>query len=215
MEGKTIFLLGLALLIVALAAFLVYYYWLQRKTGIETQSTLTDRDLLLKFVGQPDGFLTPQTLSEVTGLSKTEARNRLQALHLAGILDHAHNSRLASYYALRHPVADTSLMRLSPEPFLTVDDILTLFEQHGYRPRDQDLIISTGLPLRLIRRELKYFAEQGVVDTLYASDGYGKQSQRIYVLKEPYRSQPDHFRRRAETDDLQLRSILRNDNFIV
>ena len=215
MEGKTIFLLGLALLIVALVAFLVYYFWLQRKTGMETQSTLTDRDLLLKIVGQPDGFLTPQTLSEVTALSKSEARNRLQALHLAGILDHAHNSHLASYYALRHPVADTSLLPLSPEPFLTVDDILTLFEQHGFRPRDQDLIVSTGLPLRLIRRELKYFAEQGVVDTLYASDGYGKQSQRIYVLKEPYRSQPDQFRHRAEADDLQLRTILRNDNFIV
>ena len=215
MEGKTIFLLSLGLFILALVAFLLWYYYAQRKTGIETQSTLSDRDLLLKLAAQPDGFLTPQGLSEITGLSKTEARNRLQALQQAGILDHANNSRLTSFYSLRHPITDTSLAVLSPEPFLTVDDVLSLFQRHGFRPRDQDLVIATGLPLRLIRRELKYFAEQDVIDTLYASEGYGKYSQRIYVLREPYRSQPDQFRHRAKSDDLQLRTILRNDNFIV
>ncbi|WP_116107712.1 hypothetical protein [Lewinella sp. IMCC34191] len=215
MADKMYLIVGFVIFVIALIVFLIWLIRHQRSTTSETQSAISDRDLLRRIAGQPDGFVTPASLSEQTQLSKGVARIRLQALHQAGILDQAHNAGLTSYYSLRHPLTDREITELSPEPFLTVEDVITLFELYDYRPRDQDLILSTGLPLRLIRREMKYFADQGVVDTLFASDGYGKQSQRIYVLKEPYRSQPDQFRGRAEADNLELRTILRNDNFIV
>lgn len=198
-----------------LTVFLIWYLKARSTTLSDTQAKLSDRDLLLRIVREPDGFVSPNGLSQVTRLTKGEARTRLQTLAMAGILDSAYNSRLQTFYSLRHPPADREVAQLSPEPFLTVDDLLTIFEQYDWRPRDQDLILATGLPLALIRREMKYFINEAVVDQLYFSEGYGKQSQRLYVLREPYRSQPEAFRRRAGRDDLQLRTILRNDNLIV
>ena len=215
MASGTIVLLCLLAAGILMVAWVVWFVMAQEKTTRATQRSISDKALLEKISGQPDGFLSPATLSETTQLSKSEARVRLQRLASAGILDQAYNARMRMFYSLRHPLADTPAPTLSPEPFLTVDDVLTLFALHGGRPRDQDLIMSTGLPLQLIRREMKYFLDEGIVDRLYASEGYGKHSQRIYVLNEPYRSQPENFRRRAESDDLKLRTILRNDNFIV
>ena len=215
MASGTLVLLCLLITVILLAAWATWFVLAKQKVTRDTQRFISDRDLLRKISAEPDGFVSPASLSETTRLSKPEARARLQSLASAGILDQAYNSRMRVFYSLRHPITDTPAPTLSPEPFLTVDDILTLFQLHGYRPRDQDLIVSTGLPLKLIRREMKYFVDEGVVDRLYASEGYGKHSQRIYVLNEPYRSQPDSFRRRAQEDDLKLRDILRNDNYIV
>ncbi len=201
-------MLGLILLMV----------WLlrsRRETVSTTQHGISDRDLLLRISREPDGFVTVESISRTTQLTKNEARTRLQSLATSGLLDQAHNRRLKVHYSLRHPVGNDDMPDLSPEPFLTVEDLVKVFELHGLRPRDQDLIMSTGLPLGLIRREMKYFMAEGVVDMLHYSEGYGKSSQRIYVLKEPYRSQPHTFLDRAQRDDLQLRAILRNDNFIV
>ena len=215
MESSTIFLLSLGVFVLLLVVFLIWYIYNQQKAESDTQSAISDRELLLRLAAEPDGFLTPEGLSKSTQLTKREARSRLQILHSAGLLDQAYNSRLTTFYSLRQPLGLTEQVDLSPEPYLTVEDVLTLFERYDYRPRDQDLVLGTGLPLRLIRREMKYFAEQEVVDTLYISNHYGKHSQRTYVLKEPYRTQPDKFRGRAEHDNLELRTILRNDNFIV
>ncbi|WP_116125872.1 hypothetical protein [Lewinella sp. IMCC34183] len=210
----TVLLLSVAVLI-ALVAFVVWFVRSRNRTLSVTQHGISDRELLLRISREPDGFVTADSISRTTELTKNEARIRLQSLSMAGILDQAHNPRLQGHYSLRHHLGEPVMPDLSPEPFLTVEDLVTIFELHGMRPRDQDLIVSTGLPLSLIRREMKYFMGEGVVDMLYYSEGYGKQSQRIYVLKEPYRSQPDTFLHRAHRDDLQLRTILRNDNFIV
>ena len=216
MDSSAIIVITLAILagVVLLVAFILYAMnYRQAKT--ETQQALSDRELLQRMSREPDGFLTPEGLSQTTQLTKTEARMRLQYLAFAGILDGAHNKRMKMHYSLRHPLIERGVPELSPDPFLTVEDLLHIFALYDYRPRDQDLIMSTGLPLALIRREMKYFAAEGIVDLLYASEGYGKQTQHIYVLQEPYRSNPDQFRERASADDLKLRTILRNDNFIV
>ncbi|THH39967.1 hypothetical protein [Neolewinella litorea] len=213
---KTVFLiLLLAFLALVILALVIYLVW-RRRSSSEHPSKISDRDLLLRLSREPDGFLTPDRLSKTTQLTKGEARSRLMRLSMAGILDQGYNKRLVSHYTLRHPLGEEDdRPTLSPMPFLTVEDLLLLFERYGYRPRDQDLIMATGLPLRMIRREMDYFAKEGVIDTLYLSAGYGKQSQRTYVLQEPYRSQPEAFRQRAGRDNLELREILRNDNFIV
>ncbi|MBB4078649.1 hypothetical protein GGR28_001262 [Lewinella aquimaris] len=212
---KTVFLiLLLSFLTMIVLALVIYLIW-QRRTGPEVQSKLSDRDLLLRLSREPDGLLTPERLAKTTQLSKGEARSRLMRLAMAGILDQGYNKRLVNHYTLREPITDEEQPSLSPAPFLTVDDLFLLFERYGFRPRDQDLIMATGLPLAMIRREMDYFAKEGVIDTIYFSAGYGKQSQRTYVLQEPYRSQPAAFLLRANRDNLELREILRNDNFIV
>lgn len=208
-------LVGLVVLLVALVIFAIVVHKYQTKQRSETQRHLSDRDLLLRLSKEPDGYLTPESLSKTTQLSKGEARTRLSALHIAGILDQAYNSRMVLYFSLRHPLEESTLADLSTDPFLTVEDLLTVFAACNYRPSDRDLIMATGFPLAIIHREMSYFAEEGVVDRLHQTEESGKQSQRTYVLKEPYRSQPEQFRLRAETDDLALRTILRNDNFIV
>lgn len=212
---KTVFLILLMALLVTLVLSLIIFLVWRKRSNPALQSKISDRDLLLRLAREPDGFLTPARLSEKTPLSKWEARSRLTALAMAGLLDQGYNSRLVSHYTLREPVDEREPPALSPAPFLTVDDLLLLFERYDYRPRDQDLIMATGLPLSMIRREMKYFAKEEVVDILYLSAGYGKQTQRTYVLREPYRSQPEAFRRRATRDDMELREILRNDNYLV
>lgn len=213
--SKTVFLILLATILTLVVLTLVIYLVWRQRTSASQQSKISDRDLLLRLSREPDGFLTPDRLSKSTQLTKGEARSRLMRLAMAGLLDQGYNRRLVSHYTLREPLDDREPPDLSADPFLTVDDLLLLFERYDFRPRDQDLIMATGLPLAMIRREMKYFASEGVVDILYLSAGYGKQSQRTYVLQEPYRSQPDAFRRRASRDDLELREILRNDNYIV
>ncbi|MCP9235870.1 hypothetical protein [Lewinella sp. JB7] len=208
-------IIGLMVVTAVAVAWLIYYYLKNRKVGTDTQRILSDRDLLQRLSREPDGFLTPDRLSKTSQLTKSQARIRLQKLSMAGMVDQAYNKRLKAHYSLRHPIAEREQPVLSSDPFLTVEDLLTIFELYDYRPRDQDLIMSTGLPLALIRREMKYFSGAGIVDILHMSEGYGKQSQRIYVLVEPYRSRPEEFRSLADRCDLELRTLLRNDNFIV
>lgn len=204
--------LGLAALLILLGIFGIQQ---QNRTQAKTQRLLTDRDLLLLFTSEPDGFLTPKSLADRSRLSKRQARTRLQKLMTAGIVDRTQNQRMVNFYSLRNPLATTEMLTLSPDPFLTVEDILTAFEAYDFRPRDQDLVMATGLSLNVIQREMKYFVEEGVVDRISQSSGYGKRDQRMYVLKEPYRSRPDQFRQRAGADDLKLENLLRNDNLII
>ncbi|MGB3798584.1 MAG: hypothetical protein WA952_02145 [Lewinella sp.] len=208
----------LALLLVGLFALIVwsiYYVIRYRRARTDTHAKLSDRDLLQRIDRQPDGFMTVRRLTETTQLNTVESRTRLLELTAAGILEAGYNRQLVNHFTLRQPLDIREPPALSAAPFLTVEDILSLFEHYDFRPRDQDLIVATGLPMSLIHREMKYFAAEGIVDSLSFFAGVGKRSQRTYVLKEPYRSQPDNFRRRAETDDLELKTILRNDNFIV
>ena len=216
MTPKAYTLIGFALAAILLTLFIIYAARKQQQTVRSTQEKLSDRDLLRKLSAQPDGFLSPHRLSEITSLSLSEARLRLSTLSTAGLIAAGYNARGRNYFRLCTPLIEIPPLDLSSDPFLTVEDILKIFGAYKFKLTEQDLILATGLPLALIRRELNHFEKQQVLETVYTSNPTGTASQqRTYVLKEPYRSQPDAFLEQADAMDREVRTILRNDNYIV
>lgn len=218
MEPKTLFivfmLLFLALLIGLLFWLLFRHYGLHSAINRTTQRQITDHDLLLLIDAQPDGLLTVQQLAEQTGLSVSQARRRLMLLLQWGILKVFYGNKLQGFYSLVAPLDRREPPQLSPEPFLTVDDILKIFRHFDFRLTPQDLITSTRLPAYTLQRELQYFQREGVVQLLQRHTAQGAIYQKIYVLQEPYRSKPEIFLQQGDSRNLELRELLRREDLI-
>ncbi|MEL6142276.1 MAG: hypothetical protein AAFU67_11720, partial [Bacteroidota bacterium] len=97
---------------------------------------------------------------------------------------------------------------------LTVDDLLQLFELYDYKLDAQKLILATGLPLAIIKREMKYFEKEGMIKTLYTSVHYGAPTARQFYLNEPYRSNPQQFLQREKELNAEVEELLRNDSLL-
>jgi len=78
------------------------------------------------------------------------------------------------FYGLKEPLVEDKNLTLSPDPFLTVEDLLIIFEAHDYRVSAQELIMAAGLPLSVIKREMKHFEKEGIVQSMrgYAPSGF-------------------------------------------
>jgi len=205
-------LLGLTL--VALVTFLIAYNAKQKKIKRETQRLVSDKQLLQLIAKQPDGILGVHELAEQTELTKKEAYTRLLALAQHGITvtSMSQTSKGGKYFfELREPLDEREAPELSPEPFLTVDDILRLFEAFDYQLDPQKMILATGLPLKIIDREMKYFQKEGVVRILYRAHGGSTSWGRKYYLEEPYRSDPQRFLNREKEMNEKVRELLRDD----
>lgn len=202
-------MVGLPLLLFWLA------YARKNKVNRETQRHLSDRDLLRMLRDEPDQLLSPHQLRDKTEMSLNESRSRLNTLSSYGILERSNNSRGRHFFGPRTPVEEPPELELSPDPFLTVEDLLQIFKAHDYKVTAQQMIMATGLPLAVIKRELKYFEKQKIVQKLHRSDAQGMVKKRFFVLQDPYRSDPERFRARAGQLDLELKEILTNENLIV
>lgn len=187
----------------------------QKKTNADTQRDISDRDLLRLIAKQPDQLLSPHQMAEKTGMTLNQCRTRLSALFSYGILNKSSNSRGRSFFGFHVPLIEREALDLSDDPFLTVEDLLQIFEAYDYRVTPQDLIMATGLPLSVIKREMKHFEKEGILQRLSTMQQQGMTMMRFFVLQEPYRSDPEQFRRRAGVLDLEMREILLNDNLIV
>jgi hypothetical protein len=203
----TIVLFALTFLIVATIK--------QRKANRLTQRMISDRDLLRLIDNEPDQLLSPHQLRDKTDLTISEARARLNSLFEFGVLGRNGNRRGRHFYGLKKGLVEAPDLNLSPEPFLTVEDLLNIFATYDYRVTPQELIMATGLPLAIIKREMKYFEKEKIVQRLQRVDNAGMTIHRFYVLQDPYRSDPDRFRVQASKLDLEMREILLNDNLIV
>lgn len=200
---------------VALIAFSLGLYRRQQKGNQQTQREISDRDLLRLMDKQPDKLLSPHQLRDQTDLSLGKARNRLSSLFMYGILNRSSNSKGRHFYGFKRPLEEEPDLPLSSDPFLTVEDLLQIFEAHEHRVTAQELIMATGLPLAVIKREMKYFEKQGIVQKLQRADAMGTMTSRFFILQEPYRSNPDLFREKAGVLDLEMKELLRNDNLLV
>ena len=205
-------LLSVGVLLIGIVIALVQY---QKKQNADTQREITDQNLLRLIHREPDQLLSPHQLRDKTGLTLNQARNRLSALMYYGLLRRSTNSRGRLFYSLNEALEETPDLTLSPEPFLTVEDLLKIFAHYEYRVSPQNLIMATGLPLAVIKREMKYFEKQGIVQRLSRSSPSGMMVERFFVLQEPYRSDPERFRAKAGVLDLEMREILKNDNLIL
>lgn len=201
--------------IAVLVLVALWLYYSGQKTNSDTQRNITDRDLLRLISSQPDGLVSPHMLADQTDLSLNQARSRLNSLMLFGILSRSANRRGRYFFELVQRLEEPEPLELSPEPFLTVNDLLTIFPAFGNRVSAQDLIMATGLPLAIIKREMRFFEKEGIVQMLYKSDSNGVVKRRTFVLQEPYRSDHQKFRDKAGVLDLKMKDILLDENLLL
>lgn len=199
------------LLLMATIVFLIAYSQKEKKTKRTTQRLITDEQLLRLIAEQPDGILSAKQLAAKTELTKREAGTRLRELYRNGLLHPNVTTTREFYYRLMNPIEEKEIPALSPEPFLTVDDILQLFQTFDFQLDLQKLIIATGLPVRILLREMKYFKEQKIIKMLMSSNGAGIPVTKTYYLEEPYRSNPEQFLSRAKEMNASLKELLTED----
>jgi len=180
---------------------LIYWHYQSQVKHIEnTQNKLRDKELLLKFNEEPDGFLTPERLMATTSLTKKEAKFRLSYLGHLGLIKTSYNNSFKSISCLSAKLDLREVPELSNKPFLTVEDILKLFKTYDYS-------IGTGLPISIIQKEMKYFEKEKVIETFTEYSADGVSSKKFWVLKEPYRSNPDQFLALESKMNLELEQI--------
>jgi len=184
MEKDAVVGLVIMALMIALLVFAVAMYFWQRKTNRVTQRQLSDRDLLRMLHNEPGQHLSPHQLAEKTDLSVGEARVRLNELSGFGVLVRSANSSSRHFFTPNDPVEEISDLELSSDPFLTVEDLLKIFEAFDYRVTAQQMIMATGLPLAIIKREMKYFESQKILQKLKTGDSNGAITKRFYLLQE-------------------------------
>ncbi len=202
-------------LVFCLLAFGLFMYFRQQKTNRVTQRTLSDRDLLRMVADEPDQLMSPHQLRDKTDLTLGEARTRLNSLMMFGVFNRSSNRSGRHFFGLKDPLQEDPDLALSAEPFLTVEDLLDIFAHYDYRVTPQELIMATGLPMDILKREMKYFESQKIVQRLQRADSNGMVTRKFYVLQDPYRSDPDRFRAKASQLDLEMKEILLNDNLLV
>ncbi|MFT5998451.1 MAG: hypothetical protein ACI81P_000904 [Neolewinella sp.] len=216
MDPKVVIPITMAMLFIVLP--LIFAVWLiisQARNRKVTQRILSDPDLLRLIHNEPDQLVSPHILRDKTGMTLNQSRHRLSGLYMYGLLNKSVSNGTRAYYSLKEPLEETPDLNLSPDPSLTVEDLLKNFEHYNYRVSAQDLLLATGLPLGVIKREMKHFKKQGIIQHMRGMAPQGFVSNRFFILQEPYRSNPEQFRARASTLDLELKEILLNENLIV
>ncbi|SEQ16609.1 hypothetical protein [Neolewinella agarilytica] len=211
MDSATGAILFTSFFILLPLVFLLVYYLNRNKKVDTTQREISDRDLLHLLHNHPGGLLTAKEIAEKAGLTMAQTRSRLSFFAEQLIVRRGSNG-LAYYYELYAPIEDVGQLELSPEPFLTVADLQKIFRAYDYRVSPIDLIAATGLPWRILAREMKHFKKKGVIDILrIARPG---DSYRQYVLKEPYIDLPESSNE-AMALDLEMKEILLDENLLV
>jgi len=193
---------------------LIFFIFSYRKNVKEIeydQHLITDKELLETIARQPGGIVSVKQLTEITPLTKQQARFRLIYFQGQGLLKQSHDSRMKAHYSLASPIDERPTPPLSDKPFLTVEDILTLFKHHDHKLTLQKICMSTGLPIVVIKRELKYFTKEKIIKMLYTYNENGTATSKTYILEEPYRSEPDIFLEKQEEIDFELEELLEED----
>lgn len=214
MNGEMIAIIAVSSLVLILIMFVVILVQGQKKIGLDSQRDMSDRDLLRLIAAQPDKIISKKELVAKSRLSSSAAGIRLNSLVNNGVLKIYHDGMLSSHYALLKPLEEVPELSLSPEPFLTVDDILKLFEAFDYQLDYQKLILATGLPLGILKREMKYFEKEKIIKLLYQHDSNGVTHRKFFILQEPYRSNPSQFLSREREMNQRVKELLRNDLLI-
>jgi len=197
-----LFLIAFVLIVIAIVYNKRYYAALD-----DSQNQVTDKQLIEYIDSQPDKMIDRQMIMERFGLSKFAADGRLSYFLGNGLLRTLHTSNgMKLYYTLTSPIDKPYDIDLSDEPFITVDDILAIFKHFDFRVSLQEICLVSGLPIKVIKEEMKYFEKEKIVKSLIQTDPQATMHRMVYMLEEPYKSNPDSFLQLKEAD-LKLRSI--------
>lgn len=208
-------LLGVVVLpLLMIVLFLWLFYRRRNKKSAETQHIITDREILRLIQAQPDRMISTDQLANATELTKSQAKARLFLLGDFGVLKGHYGNNFKGYFSLSEPIDERPAPALSPEPFLTVEDILTLFKFFNFRLTPQQLVMATGLPVTILKREMKYFQKQKILQTLVQTNPSGVVGSQSFVLMEPYRSNPERFLEQQLDMNRQMETILRKEDLV-
>jgi len=203
--GIPIILLMSTVASVILIAVFILAYRSYNNSFEETYGAMSDKDILLAMNEQPDKILDPKFLARKFGISKSKAGARLRGLLYAGVVQMLYNKSMTKgFYTMSKPIDKPFDLEMSEEPFMTLEDLLLIFKHYDYQVTMQELILVTGLPLKVIKREMKHFEDEKIIKIMLKQEG--STYRRIYLLNEPYRSNPDAFLQ-LENINFELRAI--------
>lgn len=205
MVGIVLLIVFLSIAVIVGSIFLGLKFYNKKRE--ESQHYLSDKELLLLIDAEPDAMITKKQLARQTELTQSEASNRMSYLMMQGILRASYDSKFQYYYSLKEKIDHRDPPQLSAKPFLTVEDIILLFKHFDFNLSIQKICIASGLPVSVIKKEMKYFEKEKVIKTLYntATDGFSTRT--FYILQEPYRSNPDGYLDSEERMDLDLERL--------
>jgi len=177
-----------------LIGFTIAYIRKVNKSIKESQVEVSDKELLEFINSQPDKIINRAAIREEFGLTKFDAGGRLRHFFNNGLLRMLTTSNgMKRYYTLAKPIDKSYDVALTDDPFMTVEDLMLIFRHNDYQVTMQELILCTGLPIKVIVEEMKYFEKEGVVKRLLLSNLGSYYHQKHYSLNEPYRSNPESY----------------------
>ena len=210
--GPVVIVLIFAVIVpIFLLIFFVVQYQKYVKEIEYDQHLITDKELLETIARQPGGIASIKQLAEITPLTKKQVRFRMIYFMGQGVVKQSHDAKMSAYYSLAAPIDERPAPPLSDKPFLTVEDILTLFKHHDHKLTLQKICMNTGLPIVVIKREMKYFIKEKIVKMLYTYNENGSATSKTYILEEPYRSDPDIFLEKQDEIDMELEELMKEE----
>lgn len=116
------------------------------------------------------------------------------------------------YYELPTKLEEIPDLELSDSPFLTIEDLQQIFIAYDYRVSPHDLMVATGLPWKVLSREMQYFRKQGIVEVVAIArpDDAAKQ----YILMEAYHAQTLDLNE-AEKINAGVKQVLYDERLLV
>ncbi len=195
MELHKIIIIASVLSVLALfIGFIIVYFRNSIKAINNTQRKISDKALIEFIDGQPDKIVNAKLLREEFALTKFEAGSRLRHLLNNGIVQILRTAGgLSSYYTLSKPIDKKHDLDLTDDPFMTVEDLMLILKHNDFQVTLQEICLATGLPIKIILEEMKYFEKEKVVKRLLMTNSTGFGYRRIYTLQEPYRSNPEEY----------------------
>lgn len=180
----------------------------------DTQHIITDLELLRLFECQPGGLLSKEMITEKTGLTAEEACMRLNSLHAGGLLRAGVTpTGQRRFFELSATLEEASGLRLSGEPYLTIEDLQKIFIAYNYQVSPHKLMVATGLPWQILSIELRDFCTQGIIDVVMIERPGDSPIQ--YILLEDYQ-RPDELDLASRTPiNSEIKQSLYDDRFLV
>ncbi|MFT6338634.1 MAG: hypothetical protein ACJATI_005411 [Halioglobus sp.] len=207
MEWNVLLLIGIVGVSVIVMALLIIMGVKSYRNKINASyEKVSDRDLLLFINEQPDKIIDKKLVARTFDISNSQSASRLGSLQHNGVLSVLYSNSMIRYsYTLSRPIDKNSDINLSQEPFMTLEDLLKIFKHYDHQVSMQELILITGLPLKVIKREMKYFEKEKIIKIMLKMQNQYSY-QRLYMLNEPYRSNPDAFLK-LENTNFELKEI--------
>jgi len=202
MELHNIIILSLLFTVLLLIIFFAIYYIKKSNRAVnDSQVDVSDKKLIEFINNQPDKIVNSKALVDEFGLTKFEAGGRLRHFMTNGLLRRmTTRNGMKTYYTLSKPVEKSYDLVLTDDPFMTVEDLMLIFKHNDYQVSLQEICLCTGLPIKVILEEMKYFEKEEVIKCLLLSINSGFSHQKVYVLCEPYRSNPESYMALADVN---------------